>query len=1082
MDETWDLDVLSLPERSRLYHLKPIGIDTYYIENLTSYIIRLAEAHCVLPKGLIVKEVLPLLTQADGLEKPAVFSYAAVLSNAQALNGMGSMATSGVHALEKLTQWKGLHLLTMLPWANVISKYGLCRETQAWCPLCFEEWRTNKCVIYTPLLWSLKAVRVCIYHKRLLHEKCPSLHCNKTIPILHPNIRSGYCPYCNCWLGNTADMGEISTDTVMPDEFEREMWNATAIRELLEVAPRLSFTLQREDLALAVDFLINRMPIKKAVSLTHLLGRKSVQTVALWQKGLEIPPMNTLLQICHLLDISLQQLFFRVSDGELFTISEEYKKFNREMVPVHTKTPHDPEKLRRALETVLASDEEPFPSITKVAQRLGYCNRSSLYKRFPELAYAITAKYQKYRKSHPEQKMSSDELRQALERILSSNEEPPPSIREVAQRLGYKGVGPLYARCPELAREIAAKYRKQNPRRRESLSLEELRHALEAELASSEEPPPSIPEVAQRLGYRHAGPLRRRLPELARAIAAKDRRHGHSQRESMSSEELQQELEAELASSEEPPPSIHEVAQRLGYRHAGPLRRRFPELSRAISQKHQNHSPFYRKRKTSAELRQALEGILASNEEPPPSIHEVAQRLGYYGAYELHRRCPELANAIVTKYQKYDPSRKKRMSSIELQRALESILASNDGPPPSIQEVAHRLGYRSVSTLYSRFPDLSYAITAKYQRHNPGRREPMDAEVLRQSLEAILASDEEPPPSIREVALRLGYRSETSLYDRFPELTHKIVAKHRKHTSHYKERISLIELQQTLEVVLASEEEPFPSIQDVAQRLGYRSERTLYKRFPDLSRSIAERYHKYRYNREEIMNLDELRQALEVVLASEEEPFPSMDEVARFLGYRYPAFLYKHFPDLSRAITLKKGRSENLPQKLALLLQDAAPNITQQEIAKQLGCSIPKLHRHFPDLSSILEQRFIQSLNLEAVQAALEKELATEGKARSLSAVAEDLGYPVRTLTKFFPSLCQRIIVRGQLFRKEHNALRKQKIQEEVQRVVFDINANHQYPSLGQTLKRIDRSCVHPPIYYLEAYVPWIKALESLGN
>src|SRR2546429_468028 len=70
-----------------------------------------------------------------------------------------------------------------------------------------------------------------------------------------------------------------------------------------------------------------------------------------------------------------------------------------------------------------------------------------------------------------------------------------------------------------------------------------------------------------------------------------------------------------------------------------------------------------------------------------------------------------------------------------------------------------------------------HAITAKNQRHNPGRREPMDAEALRQSLEAILASNEEPPPSIREVALRLGYRSESTLYYHFPELTHKIVAK-----------------------------------------------------------------------------------------------------------------------------------------------------------------------------------------------------------------------------------------------------------------------------------------------------------------
>src|SRR6266487_6192346 len=98
-----DLETSFLSSRSRLYHLKPIGIDTPHVENLTSYIIRLAEEHCVLPKTLITKEVLPLLTETGTLEEPALFSYAAVLLNAQALNGMGSMATSGVCALVKLT-------------------------------------------------------------------------------------------------------------------------------------------------------------------------------------------------------------------------------------------------------------------------------------------------------------------------------------------------------------------------------------------------------------------------------------------------------------------------------------------------------------------------------------------------------------------------------------------------------------------------------------------------------------------------------------------------------------------------------------------------------------------------------------------------------------------------------------------------------------------------------------------------------------------------------------------------------------------------------------------------------------------
>ncbi|MEK5441206.1 hypothetical protein [Fredinandcohnia sp. FSL W7-1320] len=48
---------------SRLFSLPPIGKGTPYIESLTSYIIRLSEAHNVTPGILIGKEITPLLNK-----------------------------------------------------------------------------------------------------------------------------------------------------------------------------------------------------------------------------------------------------------------------------------------------------------------------------------------------------------------------------------------------------------------------------------------------------------------------------------------------------------------------------------------------------------------------------------------------------------------------------------------------------------------------------------------------------------------------------------------------------------------------------------------------------------------------------------------------------------------------------------------------------------------------------------------------------------------------------------------------------------------------------------------------------------
>ena len=112
-----------------------------------------------------------------------------------------------------------------------------------------------------------------------------------------------------------------------------------------------------------------------------------------------------------------RDVIFREVDGVFLTISEEHKKLNRELDIEPKKVYPDFEETQKALEAILASDEEPSPSIKEVAQRLGYRNKSTLYKRFPELTYAIAAKHQKYQKPHPDQKKSS------LEAIIGFGEE-----------------------------------------------------------------------------------------------------------------------------------------------------------------------------------------------------------------------------------------------------------------------------------------------------------------------------------------------------------------------------------------------------------------------------------------------------------------------------------------------------------------------------------------------------------------------------------------------------------------------------------------------------------------------------------
>jgi hypothetical protein len=52
----FDEETIQMPIHSRLYHLEPIGIGTPFVESLTSYVVRLAEAHSVSPRIVVTPE------------------------------------------------------------------------------------------------------------------------------------------------------------------------------------------------------------------------------------------------------------------------------------------------------------------------------------------------------------------------------------------------------------------------------------------------------------------------------------------------------------------------------------------------------------------------------------------------------------------------------------------------------------------------------------------------------------------------------------------------------------------------------------------------------------------------------------------------------------------------------------------------------------------------------------------------------------------------------------------------------------------------------------------------------------------
>jgi hypothetical protein len=178
--ETWDLAIEPSAERSRLYSLPPIGIGTAFVESLSGYVERLADAHAVSVGSLAGKEISRLMQPDITL---ALVSYA--------INGVGGSAKRWVQALETLTSRLDLRYLTLLPFERLFPQPLLFHRDRTWCPSCYEMMMSQGGPVYEQLLWSLKLVEVCPRHHCFLTNTCP--HCLKPMRPLTAVSRPGFC-------------------------------------------------------------------------------------------------------------------------------------------------------------------------------------------------------------------------------------------------------------------------------------------------------------------------------------------------------------------------------------------------------------------------------------------------------------------------------------------------------------------------------------------------------------------------------------------------------------------------------------------------------------------------------------------------------------------------------------------------------------------------------------------------------------------------------------------------------------------------------------------------------------------------
>jgi len=502
------------PPRSRLYRLEPIGIGTPEVESLSSYLNRLAQAHCVMVTTLITHELLPRLgvlapPRAHPAPTPPRGGGRGLGQHlARQINGLGRIAATWVEGLEALTGRRDLRFLTLLTWRAVLPTRHLFAPRLRWCPACFEDQRTTGHPRYMPLVWTLNPVTVCVHHRQPFQSHCPV--CHQPLVAFSGRSRPGYCSRCGAWLG-AAEHGALPpVEPPAAEAWHWPCWVGTTLGHLLQAAPRLERPPPRETVARAFAAYHAHRSAAGRPPGTVDLGRQRVRS-SRWAQGERRMQIDLLLRFCWQMGISLVQFLtepppVRVPPGAVAMPPPS--------VPVVATVPGPltgprREALRGALEAALATAGPPV-SLRAVAKRL-HMETRTLWAYAPDLCKPLV-----HRRT-----MSLAQRRDRVHALLEHalREDPPPVLRRVCQR-GAVPTSMAWYYYPELCRQIVA--RAAGERQQRVLILQRaVEHAVHEET-----PPPTLKAVAARLG-RSANSLRQHFPALCGQLTA--RHHAYQQ-------------------------------------------------------------------------------------------------------------------------------------------------------------------------------------------------------------------------------------------------------------------------------------------------------------------------------------------------------------------------------------------------------------------------------------------------------------------------------------------------------------------------------------------------------------------------
>lgn len=362
----------------------------------------------------------------DYLERSTIYGGNSFYEGAKTINGFTDNAIKLIKVIEILTSREDLANLTLYKLKDIIPIRNLLKESFTWCPDCIKNWVDNEKLIYYPLIWYIKPVKICFEHKRYLLEICPT--CNKKIDLLRRQMIPGYCS--NCFNILTQDNSREEPD------LKEMLWQTFVYHNtetLLELNDNQLDCLGGQEKVFNQINIINENLFLGDIASFAKFTSIPKSTLRDWLKRKNSPTFNSVLLICYKLNIEL--LYFLLQNNtKNVKINYTNVEVNKEK---KIRKPLDVVAIENSLKELLVCDT-PI-SMTAAAKIIGR-DRRVLYSNFPDYCKRISKRYSEYieEKSSKRIQLLKEEINNAFYKLI--NNEIYPSSGKIEKYLNKNGL------------------------------------------------------------------------------------------------------------------------------------------------------------------------------------------------------------------------------------------------------------------------------------------------------------------------------------------------------------------------------------------------------------------------------------------------------------------------------------------------------------------------------------------------------------------------------------------------------------------------------------------------------------------